>query len=134
MNDTILFVDDDIRIISALQRNLYREYRVEIAAGPKDALEAIADANYAVVVSDLKMPGMSGIEFLAQVKESSPDTVRVLLTGQADLEAAIAAVNEGSVFRFLTEPCPKEVLTRTLDAALEQYRMITSEKELLQDT
>src|SRR5512141_1358679 len=76
MSDTILLVDDDVRVVSALQRSLYRDYRIEIAAGPADALDAIVRTSYAVVVSDLQMPGMNGIDLLTTVKEASPDTVR----------------------------------------------------------
>jgi response regulator RpfG family c-di-GMP phosphodiesterase len=80
------------------------------------------------------MPVMSGIEFLTRVGKISPNTVRVMLTGQADLPDAIAAVNQGQVFRFLTKPCSNELLVRTLEAALEQYRLVTGEKELLEKT
>jgi response regulator RpfG family c-di-GMP phosphodiesterase len=132
--ETILFVDDDIRVVSALQRRLYKTYQVEVAGCAAEALEAIAGSTYAVVVSDLQMPHMNGIEFLSRVKELSPDTVRILLTGQADLETAIAAVNEGNLFRFLTKPCPEELLTRTLDAALEQHRLMIAERDVLQQT
>src|SRR5208283_4999670 len=89
---------------------------------------------FAVVVSDLRMPVMDGVEFLTRVRAISPDSVRVMLTGQADMDAAIAAVNEGNIFQFLTKPCPAETLTRALNAALEQYRLITAERELLEQT
>ena len=131
---TILFVDDDIRVLSALQRALHRTYEIEIAGCATEALEAIGDSSYAVVVSDMKMPGMSGVEFLTRVKEISPDTVRILLTGQAELEVAIAAVNEGNVFRFLSKPCPQDLLVKALDAALEQHRMCVAEKDVLRET
>ena len=134
MNDAILLVDDDVRVVSALQRSLYRNYRIEIAAGAQDALEAINQNTYAVVVSDLQMPGMNGVELLARVRELSPDTVRILLTGHADVEAAIGAVNEGNVFRFLTKPCPQPLLSKTLDAALEQYRLQVAERDVLRET
>ncbi|MGA2156433.1 MAG: HD domain-containing phosphohydrolase [Bryobacteraceae bacterium] len=132
--ETILLVDDDIHVVTALQRRLHKNYQVEIASCAADAMEAIAGTSYAVVVSDLKMPGMNGIEFLGKVKETSPETVRILLTGQADLGVAIAAVNEGSVFRFLTKPCPDELLTKTLDAALDQHRLVVGERDVLQET
>ncbi len=132
--ETILLVDDDIRVVSALQRRLYKNYQIEIAGCAAEALEAFAASSYAVVVSDLQMPGMNGIDFLSKVKEISPETVRILLTGQADLQTAIAAVNEGSVFRFHTKPCPEELLTKTLDAALNQHRLITAERDVLQQT
>lgn len=132
--ETILCVDDDIRVVSALQRTLHKAYQIEIAGSAAEALEAIGESAYAVVVSDMKMPGMTGVEFLVKVKELSPDTVRILLTGQADLEVAVAAVNEGNVFRILSKPCPHELLTRTLDAALEQYRLVVAERDGLQET
>jgi response regulator RpfG family c-di-GMP phosphodiesterase len=134
MKETILFVDDDVRVVSALQRSLHREYEIEIAGSAIDALDAIEQSDYAVAVSDFQMPDMNGVAFLTRVKQIAPDTVRVLLTGHADVEVAIAAVNEGSVFRFLTKPCPQGVLTRTLDAALTQHRLITAESEALRET
>jgi response regulator RpfG family c-di-GMP phosphodiesterase len=134
MNNTILLVDDDVRVLNALQRMLHRTYRIETANGPLEALGAVNQHGYAVVVSDLQMPGMTGVELLAEVKQLAPDTVRILLTGQADVDAAIGAVNEGSIFRFLTKPCPHETLCKTLDAALEQHRLLVAEKEVLQET
>lgn len=134
MTETILFVDDDIRLVSALQRCFHRTYHVELALTADDALAALDETHYAVVVSDLQMPGMNGIELLTKVKERSPETVRILLTGQADLEAAINAVNEGCVFRFLQKPCPQELLKKTLDAGLAQYRLHRAEQDVLQET
>ena len=134
MTETILFVDDDINLVSALQRTLHKSYRMEIAVGASDALAAIKEYPYAVVVSDLQMPGMNGIELLTQIKELSPETVRILLTGQADLGAAIDAVNEGAIFRFLQKPCPPELLKRTLEAGLAQYRLQMAERDVLQET
>jgi response regulator RpfG family c-di-GMP phosphodiesterase len=134
MTETILFVDDDIHLVSALQRSLYKSYRVELALNADDALAAIAETPYALVVSDLQMPGMNGIELLKKVKEIAPDTVRILLTGQADLETAIEAVNEGNIFRFLRKPCPQDLLRKTLEAGLAQYRLQMAEKDVLQET
>ncbi len=135
MCESILFVDDDIHVITAFQRSLCTAFHIEIAQAPTDALEAIENGvDFAVVVSDLRMPGMDGIEFLAKVRELAPQTVRILLTGQADLEAAIAAVNDGHIFRFLNKPCPRALMTSTLTAALKQYRLERSERELLQET
>src|SRR5580658_9306020 len=126
---TVLLVDDDVCVVNGLQRCLHQDYRVDIATGPGAALDAIVKKSYAVVVSDLKMPGMNGIDLLATVKEASPDTVLILLTGQADLEAAIAAVNEGNIFRFLMKPCPEKLLKRTLDLALDQYWLQVSNQD-----
>jgi DNA-binding NtrC family response regulator len=134
MTETILLVDDDARVISALQRSLYKSYQIEIAGAPQDALDAVRQNGYAVIVSDLRMPGMDGVELLAKAKELSPDTVRILLTGQADLDSAIAAVNEGNVFRFLTKPCSHDQLCRALDDALEQHRLQVAEEQVLKET
>jgi CheY-like chemotaxis protein len=89
---------------------------------------------FAVVVSDMKMPGMDGIEFLLKVKSAAPDTIRIMLTGQTDLQTAIDAVNEGSIFRFLSKPCSKEVLASTLTEGLAQYRLVCTERQLTDQT
>ena len=135
MIEPILFVDDDIHVISAFQRSLCRSFQISIAQGPVDGLRAVrSGTGFAVVVSDLRMPEMNGIEFLTKVREATPQTVRILLTGQADLDAAIAAVNDGHIFRFLNKPCSRALMADTLAAALNQYRLERSERELLQET
>lgn len=135
VNRRILFVDDDPNILDTFRRNLHGVFDVTTAAGGEEGLKEIVDNGpFAVVVSDYRMPGMNGVELLAKVKRIAPDTVRVMLTGQADLQAAIAAVNEGSLFRFLTKPCPTEALTSVLNTALEQFRLINAEHELLEKT
>lgn len=131
----ILCVDDEPNILQAFERQLGRDFDLQTAVGPQRGLEAIAGHGpFAVVVSDLRMPGMDGVEFLSRVKRIAPDTVRIMLTGQADLTQTIAAVNRGSIFQFLTKPCPGEILRNALEAAVEQYRLITSERQLLQET
>jgi response regulator RpfG family c-di-GMP phosphodiesterase len=135
MSEKILCVDDDINILRAFRRLLQKEYMFEIANSGQAGLATLANEGpFAVVVSDLKMPEMDGIQFLATVREKSPDSVRVMLTGQADLNTAIAAINEGNIFRFLTKPCSPEALGKILQAALEQYRLITAERTLLRQT
>ncbi len=135
MNNKILFVDDEENILLAFKRTLRKEYEVETAAGGKSGLMKIdSKGPYAVVVSDLRMPAMDGIAFLSRVKDISPDSVRIMLTGNAEMETAISAVNEGNIFRFLVKPCPPETLKATLKSALQQYRLITAERELLERT
>ena len=131
----ILFVDDEPNVLNAIRRQLGNKFKLEIAVGPKEGLAAVKEKGpFAVVVSDLRMPLMDGIQFLAKVREMSPDTVRMMLTGNADLKAAIKAVNEGNVFRFLTKPCTEKELISVLTVGLEQYRLVTAEKELLEKT
>lgn len=135
MNKKVLFVDDDRNILASFRRSLVRRYQVETAGGAEEGL-AVLDSHgpFAVVVSDLRMPGLDGINFLGQVRRKSPDSVRVMLTGNADLESAIAAVNTGNIFRLLTKPCNNEEMLDILEACFEQHRLITAERELLQET
>lgn len=135
MTEKILCVDDEPNVLNAYQRALRKEFQIETAVGGAPGLAAIdSQGPYAVIVTDMQMPGMDGIQFLAQVKEKSPDSIRIMLTGNADQHTAIEAVNEGNIFRFLTKPCPPEVLAKTLKAGLQQYRLVMVEKELLEKT
>ncbi|NDV28075.1 HD domain-containing phosphohydrolase [Desulfovibrio sp. JC010] len=131
----ILFVDDEQNILDTYRALLRKRFKVQTALGPEEGLEKVRTSGpYAIVVSDLKMPKMDGITFLTKVKQLSPDTIRVMLTGHADLEAAISAVNEGSVFRFLTKPSSIDEMIRTLEAAMKQYSLVMAERELLRGT
>lgn len=135
MNNRVLLVDDDLDIISAFQRNLRKHFVIKTAINGIEALELIRDnPPFAVIISDYNMPIMTGIELLSAVRKVSPDTVRVMLTGFADLDTSMNAVNEGSVFRFLTKPVNTEILIKTIEDCIEQHRLITSEKELLDKT
>ena len=135
MNKKVLFVDDEQNILDSLKRQLRKHFTVETALGPEKGLEMIkSNGPFAVIVSDLRMPVMDGIQFLAQAKTLAPDTVRIILTGNADLENAIHAVNEGNIYRFLTKPCATEILLMVLNQSISQYRLVTSEKELLEKT
>ncbi|MBI3602998.1 MAG: response regulator [Nitrospirae bacterium] len=135
MTETILCVDDDPNILDAYQRQLRKQFRIETALGGERGLAAVAERGpFAVVVSDLRMPDMDGIRFLGKVRDLAPDTVRMMLTGNADVQAAIEAVNVGHIFRFLTKPCPPEFFAGALTAGLAQYRLVTAEKELLEQT
>jgi len=131
----ILCVDDEPNVLAGLTRTLRPSYDVATAVGAAAGLAAIAaEPAFHVVVSDLRMPSMDGATFLGRVREIAPDAVRVLLTGQADLPGAIAAVNEGQIFRFLLKPCAPDALHRALDAACAQYRLVTAERVLLEQT
>lgn len=135
MTNKILFVDDEPNVLEGIQRTLRREYSVSIAEGGENGLSVLqAEGPFAVVVSDMRMPGMDGIQFLRRVRDYSPDTVKIMLTGNADQQTAMDAVNEGNIFRFLTKPCPPETLVKTLNAGLEQFRLATAEKYLLEQT
>ncbi len=133
--ERILFVDDEENILAGYKRNLRNMFNIFTANSGAEALELIKNnGNFAVVVSDYKMPQMNGNQLLSAIRQQSPDTVRMMLTGFADVETAINAVNEGNIFRLLTKPCPNDKLINSLYAALEQYRLIIAERELLDKT
>lgn len=135
MNRKILFVDDEENILKGFERTLRSTYQIETAVGASLGLAALAERGpFAVVVSDLRMPGMDGIQFLSAARKGYPDTVRLMLSGNGDFETAISAVNQGNVFQFLTKPCPPDQLHSALNSALAQNQLILAERELLEQT
>lgn len=135
MTEKILFVDDEENILLSIKRELRKRFDIHTALGGDLALETLqTQGPFAVIVSDMRMPSMDGVQLLSTVKELYPDTVRLMLTGNADQGTAIEAVNKGQIFRFLNKPCPTSVLVMALALALRQYRLITAEKELLNKT
>jgi len=131
----ILCVDDETNVLQAYERQLRKRFHVETAVGGENALEAIANRGpFAVVLTDMRMPGMDGVQFLTRLQDRAPDTVRMMLTGNADLQTAVNAVNDGRIFRFLTKPCPPDTLSQALEAGIQQYRLIKAEQELLEQT
>jgi len=133
--EKILFVDDDVNILDGFRRTLRRQFQVETAVGPIQGLKMFNDFGpFAVVVADLKMPKMDGIEFLTRIKEFYPETIRIMLTGHGDMDVAIDAINTGQVFRFLIKPCSKTNLIKALEAAIEQYSLVRAEKEIMEKT
>lgn len=131
----ILFVDDDPNVLSAYQRTLRKRYTLDTASSGDAGLTLMEkDGPYAVIVADMQMPGMNGVDFLKHAMQKSPDSVRLMLTGNADQKTAADAVNHGHVFSFLSKPCPAESLEAALENALRQYQLICAEKELLEET
>ena len=132
-DDTILLVDDEPHVLSALTRTLRNSpYQLLTAENAREALEIMETTSIKVIVSDEQMPGMRGAELLAEVKRRFPHTMRILLTGQATLEASMRAVNEGQIYRFLTKPWDDAVLRLALSAATDRYNF-DAEKRRLQD-
>jgi len=134
VSERILCVDDEPNVLAGYQRQLRKHFDIEVAEGGEQGLHMVRQGSFAVIVSDMRMPGMNGAQFLARVREVAPDSVRMLLTGFADQQTAIMAVNEGNIFRFLTKPCPPETFSKALRAGLDQYRLVRAEKELLEQT
>lgn len=135
MSHKILFVDDEVNILTGYKRRLRGRYEISTAESGAKALALMEkDGPFAVVISDMRMPEMNGVEYLGQVKQHFPDTVCLMLTGNSDQETAIRAINEGQIFRFYGKPCPHEDLAKGIDAALAQYDLVTAERTLLEKT
>ncbi len=132
----VLCVDDEPNLLRGLTLHMRRHFEVTTTTEPKDALQKLTEApsQFAVVVSDLRMPGMDGVTLLRHASEVAPDTSRVLLTGHADLNAMKDGINEAHIYHFLTKPCPPGRLLGTLRTACEHHRLVRAERELLEDT
>jgi len=133
MPNKVLFVDDEPHVTEALKRVLRKQpYEVLSANSAEGALEILAREPVDVVVSDERMPGMSGSQFLAIVCRDYPDTIRMMLTGHASLEAAIRAINEGEIYRFFTKPCNEVDLAVTIRQALQLKDLMAESQQLRQ--
>jgi two-component system, probable response regulator PhcQ len=132
MKDAVLIVDDEPNVIASLRRALIDEaYEIYSATDGAEGLDILKQGKIKVVISDEKMPAMSGTEFLACVKDYYPDTVRIMLTGYASLEAAMKAVNKGEIYRFFSKPWNETELKLSIRAALEKYNLEAENKKLL---
>ncbi len=132
MPATILIVDDEQALLDGLARSLRRpEYTVISATSPEQAMELLRAHAVDVIISDHLMPGLTGIEFLKLVRDRYPDTVRIMLTGHADTETAVKAINEGEIYRFLSKPCSAVELQVTVHLALEQLELARENRRLL---
>ncbi|MGB9436424.1 MAG: SpoIIE family protein phosphatase [Desulfobacterales bacterium] len=127
MKGKVLLVDDDSMVLAGLKRHLRNQFRIETALSGEEGLKRVEkNGPYAVIVSDFSMPGMNGIEFLCRVKETDPDSVRMMLTGSADMSTAIQAVNEGSIFQFHPKPCPADTLGKAIQSGIDAYLKTTT--------
>ena len=139
MEDRVLIVDDDPNLLSSLRRQLIDHFDLTLAQGGKEALLAVqraqeAQAPFAVVVCDMQMPELDGIQTLRRIQDIAPETVLLMLTGNADQKTAIDAINQGNVLRFYTKPCPMDTLVSGIKSGIEQYKIRIFERELLENT
>ncbi len=132
MQEKILFVDDEWRVLQGFQRLLQPTFQIETALSAAEALGKLTNnSRFAVVVCDMRMPEMDGVRLLTRIRTTHPEIVRIMLTGNSDQETAIQAVNEGHIFRFLTKPCAKPLLVKTLNDALIQFRLANNQQDLV---
>lgn len=135
MNRKILCVDDEESILKGFLLHLRKEFDLHTASSGEEGLEVFEkEGPFSVVLSDMRMPGMDGAAMLSAIKLREPDVVTMLLTGHADFESAMAAVNDGHVFRMLSKPCPPDRLIRSLEDGVRQHELIIGEKVLLEQT
>ena len=132
----VLCVDDEPRILEGLKNNLRRKYEVTTSMSAAEALNEIRNSShdFAAIVSDMRMPNMSGAAFLRKAREESPNSTRILLTGFSEMDSAVEAINEGGIFRFLTKPCGPDVLGQALDDAVTLHHQVEAEQILLEQT
>jgi CheY-like chemotaxis protein len=135
MNNRVLLVDDEPNLLQGFRRSLRGKYDLVLAEGGAAAIEQLStNGPFALVISDMQMPEIDGLKVLSTARSLTPDTVRVMLTGNVDQQTAVDAVNDGSIFRFLNKPCPVEMLSGVIDDGLAHYQLITAERELLSKT
>ena len=135
MSDRVLIVDDDVNLLQGLRRQLRKKFKLKFAEGGLAARDLIdAEEEFAVVVSDMQMPDYTGLQLLCHVRDKSEDTTRIMLTGNADQKTATDAVNDGAVFRFINKPCETEELEAAINDGIERYRLVTAEKQILEQT
>ena len=135
MNKKILCVDDEDAILRGFKLNLSRNFDLHLATDGQHGLEVFQqEGDFAVVLSDMRMPRLNGAQMLAEIKKINPEVVTVLLTGYTDFESAMAAVNEGNVFRMLSKPCPPTTLIKVLNDAVAQHDLIVGKRILLDQT
>lgn len=131
----VLFVDDNASVLAAFRRNMRKRFDMLVADSGAAAIELLeSEKEVGVIVTDMKMPGMNGIEFLEQSIEMVPGAVRIMLTGNADQETAIEAVNRGHVYRFLNKPCSVEELIEAVEDAKHQFDLQEVESNRLEET
>ncbi|MBS1706093.1 MAG: response regulator [Armatimonadetes bacterium] len=134
-NPVVLGVDDELSVLDGIKLTLRNSGTVITSTNPIEALEQLGmGLAPSAIISDMRMPQMSGSEFLRRCREVCPDATRILLTGQADLSSAIEAINDGRIFRFLSKPVPPDVLRNAVSDAIEQHDLITSQRVLLEQT
>jgi len=130
---SILYIDDEENNLISFKSTFRREYHVHVASSGEEALEIMEKHNIQVVITDQRMPDMTGIEFLEQIVPLYPDCMRMIMTGYSDMEAVIQAINKGNIYRYISKPWNREDLKITIDSALEVYNLKSQNRHLIDD-
>ena len=132
LKSSVLLVDDQVEVLHSLERLLKDQYQVFKANSGAAALDIMKETTIAILISDQRMPGMTGVEFLSKSIEIQPDTIRILITAYADIEASIAAVNQGQIYYYISKPWEPDELLLIVQKAEEQYKLVQENKTLTQ--
>ena len=133
--ETVLLVDDEERLLNGLRRQLRGEFEIVTAVGGERALEILeSQSEVAVIISDMRMPGVTGVEVLEAFSKKSPTTTRIMLTGNAEQDCAVDAINKSHVFGFLNKPCSTDSLIESIESGLAHHRLLVGEKKLMETT
>jgi CheY-like chemotaxis protein len=127
-------VDDEAFVLAGYRRTVGRAFSLTCAEGGAAGLNALQSGPFAVIITDMRMPHMNGLEFITAARARSRDSVFMMLTGNADQQTAADAINQGNIFRFLNKPCPPESLEAAIRAGIRQHELITAERVLLRET
>src|SRR6266567_4492528 len=130
---TILVVDDEADVVHSVQDLLRLDYRVLGATRAEEALKLVQEEEVHIVMTDQRMPEMTGVEFLRRIRGEHPDAVRLLFTGYADIKAVIDAINQGNVYRYITKPWDPDELQSVIKEAVERYDLIIERNALLEE-
>lgn len=128
----ILYVDDEVHNLQAFKATFRREFEVHIAESGKDAIEIFKNTELDIIITDQRMPEMTGIQFLEEIHKINDEPMRILLTGYSDINAVIDAINKGRVYRYLSKPWQEDELKSTIESAFEVYRLRKENKELIE--
>lgn len=129
----VLYVDDEIHNLQSFRATFRREYEIHIAESGQEALGIFRDNDIQIILTDQRMPEMSGIEFLEEAQKINAEPMRILITGYADINAVVDAINKGQVYRYLNKPWQEGELKATIESAYEVYRLRKENKELLEE-
>ena len=128
---TLLVVDDEVDVLESLRHQFHRGYRVLTSVSGKQAIEILLNEDVELILTDQRMPGMSGDQFLREARRLKPDAIRMLFTGYADIQAVISAVNEGHIFRYILKPWDSVELEGIIHQGVEQYDLLAERKRLV---
>jgi serine phosphatase RsbU (regulator of sigma subunit) len=130
---SILYIDDEENNLVSFRSTFRRDYHIHVASSGEEGLEIMEKHNIQLVITDQRMPDMTGIEFLEQIVPLYPDCMRMIMTGYSDLDAVIQAINKGNIYRYVSKPWNREDLKITIDSALEVYNLKSQNKHLIDD-